>query len=216
MAKKKYEEKKFLSYILNFKIIVLISNFFFQGMRYMSAGELLYKISITIILSLLIFLIIENFFLSLLIAHFINYILNGQYFVLFRYLSVKSVMSRENLYEFIKIINNLIARYKPKDVLVIGSLCRGKMNPSSDLDLRVYHKPDFKSSLKAYIMATRLRFLGLILKFPVDVYCFSDLSFLAKISDEETPVNFLENEKILKIYPLSERIDNKLKNLIIE
>ena len=100
-------------------------------------------------------------------------------------------MSRDDLDDFISLVEKYIKIFKPLDVLVIGSFCRGKMSKTSDLDMRIYHKNDFISSLKAYMMATVLRFIGLWIKFPIDIFCFSDLKFLDKISKDEIPVNFL-------------------------
>lgn len=203
MPKIKYKEEGYLSIILNFKLLVFLSNFIFQGVRYMSQGERVYKISITVVFATLLFFLIDNIFLSILIAHSINYIINGQFYVVYRYLSSKPTMSVEALNRYVKIIEDLAARFKPLDILIIGSFCQGRLSRTSDLDIRLYHKADFLSSMQAYVMATLLRFAGLWIKFPVDIFCFSDLNFLLKIDAKEVPVNFLKNQKILEKYPAS-------------
>jgi len=213
MPKVKYKDKSFLSYLLSFRLVVFLSNIVFQGIRYMSFGEKIYKISITIIFAMLVNFVIENIFISVIIGHLINYIVNGQFYVVFRYLSNKQTMSREDLDEYINLIEKYIKIFKPLDVLVIGSFCRGKMSKTSDLDIRLYHKSDLVSSLKAYIMATILRLIGLWIKFPIDIFCFSDLIFLEKIDKDEIPVNFLENKDFLKIYPMSNNYKAHLKKL---
>ncbi len=216
MPKVKYEEKSLFKRLLSQKWVVLASNLVFQGMRYMTWGERAYKLSITLLFGFIINLLIHNIMISLVIGHLLNYILNGQFYVVFRYLSSKQVMSKEDLEEFIGLMKKEIETFHPLDVLVIGSFCRGKMSKTSDLDIRIYHKPDFLSSLKAYIMATRLRFYGLLYKFPIDVYCFSDLTFLDKISKSEIPVNFLKNEAFLQKYPTSENLEEHMKKLVLE
>ena len=142
-----------------------------------------------------------------------NYIANGQFYVVYRYLSSNQTMSREDLDKYIRLIEKYIKIFKPLDVLVIGSFCRGKMGKTSDLDIRLYHKNDLASSLKAYIMATLLRFIGLWVKFPIDIFCFSNLNFLEKIDKEEIPVNFSENKQFLIKYPTSTNYKNHLKGL---
>lgn len=200
MPKIKYKEKDLIAKLLSLRLIVLLSNIIFQGIRYMSLGEKIYKISFTIVLTILLNFLIQNTFISLVIGHLLNYILNGQFYVVFRYLSSKQTMSRKDLDEFIGIVEKYIKVFNPLDVLVIGSFCRGKMSKTSDLDIRLYHEKDFVSSLKAYLMATTLRFFGLLTKFPIDIFCFSDLKFLDKIHKNEIPVNFLENKDFLKKY----------------
>ena len=216
MQKVKYKNQNLVSYFLSFKIIIIISNVIFQGIRYMSFGEKIYKISFTILLASLINIQFKNILVSLIISHLINYILNGQFYVLFRYLSNKRTMSRDALNKYISIIEKYIAIFEPIDILVTGSFCRGKMSKSSDLDIRIYHKGDLMSSLKAYMMATTLRFIGIFAKFPIDIYCFSDMTFLDKLDKIEIPVNFLESKVFLEKYPLSVNYKIQLENLIVE
>lgn len=215
MSKLKYKDTNILTKALNLKFVVLLSNLIFQGMRYMSFGERIYKIGITILLALLVNVYIGNLFVSIVIGHLLNYILNGQFYVVFRYLSSKRTMSRKDLNEYVDLMEKAIRFFKPKDVLVIGSFCRGKMGKSSDLDIRLYHRGEFISSFSAYMMATYLRFMGLILKFPIDIFCFSELKFLDKLDKKEVPVNFLENAEILKKYPTSVNYQPHLKVLKI-
>lgn len=215
MSKSKYQKKGIIYKILNFKSMVFLSNIIFQGIRYMSNGEKLYKISITVVLSLPLYSISNNIYISIIIGHLLNYILNGQFYVVFRYLSSKRTMSYDDLENYVKLINKLIKIFSPKDILIIGSFSRGKMNKSSDLDIRLYHNSSFINSIKAYFMATLLRFFGLFMRFPIDIFCFSDLKFLDKINLNEVPVNFLNHEMILNKYPTSKNYKKHIETLII-
>lgn len=215
MSKLKYQKKTLVHKFLNFKLIVFLSNIIFQGIRYMSFGEKLYKISVTLLLSLPFYFLFNNAYISIIIGHLLNYIFNGQFYVVFRYLSSKRTMSYGDLINYIVLINKLIKIFTPKDILIIGSFARGKMSKSSDLDIRVYHDSSFFNSLKAYFMATLLRAFGLIMKFPIDIFCFSDLVFLDKINKNEIPVNFLKNNMILNRYPTSNTYSKHIKTLEI-
>jgi hypothetical protein len=197
-------------------LISLLRNIIFQGILYMSTGEKMYKISFTLFFAFLINLFLHNLILSLILGHIINYIVNGQYFVVFRYFSSKTAITKVDLYEYVNLIEKYIRVFKPLDVLIIGSLSRGRISRTSDLDIRLYHDGHFISSLRAYIMATVLRFYGLIFKFPIDIYCFSDMRFLDKIREDEIPVNFLENSEVLQKYPTSVNYKIQLKNLNID
>jgi len=215
MSKTKYNKGGIIYKILNFRISVLLSNLIFQGIRYMSLGEKIYKISLTLIFGSIFYLLIRNIFISILFGHILNYILNGQFYVVFRYLSSKRTMSSDDLTNYVVLINKLIKIFSPKDVLIIGSLARGRMSKTSDLDIRLYHDDAFLNSLKAYFMATLLRLFGLFMRFPIDIFCFSDLRFLDKISKKEIPVNFLKNNNFLKKYPTSKNYNEHIKTLII-
>lgn len=185
-------------------------------MRYMSLGELIYKIIITILFSIPFYLFLyENIYLSLIFGHLANYILNGQFYVLFRYLSSKRTMSMADLENYLGLIIKMSNIFKPKDILIIGSFTRGKMSKTSDLDIRLYHDSKLFNSLKAYFMATLLRLSGLFMRFPIDIFCFSDLQFLDKINSKEIPVNFLKDDSILKKYPTSKNFKEQIRTLII-
>lgn len=178
MSKIKYSKKNILTILLNFKIIVLISNLIFQAIPYMTNGEKIYKISITLIFTFIINSSLNNIFLSFLIGHIINYIINGQFYVVYRYLSNNETMNKEKLYSYIIFIENVSDFFNPLDIIFTGSFATGQMSRQSDLDIRIYHKRGIINSLKCYFMATFLRLTAIFMKFPIDVYCFSNLSFL--------------------------------------
>lgn len=216
MSKIKYQKTNFIYKILNLKPIVLLSNFVVQGARYMSLGERMYKLSITFFSSSIVYLLIKNLLLSLFIGHTLNYIFNGQFFVVYRYLGNDRTMSKKKLNSFINKILISCDFFSPEDVLYTGSFCRGKMSKTSDLDIRIFHSSNFIASLKAYFMATYLRSLGLFYSFPIDVFCFSKLDFLDKLDSIEIPVNTLKHRSIINKYPNSLNFSECLKNIHIE
>ena len=85
MRKVKYKNKSIIFNLLNSRIAVLISNVVFQGLMYMSLGEKIYKLSITFMLALWVNMIAGNIFYSLVVGHVLNYIINGQFYVVYRY-----------------------------------------------------------------------------------------------------------------------------------
>ena len=215
MSKIKFNEKGFFSKILNFKPFVLLSNIIFQAIPYMTYGEKTYKIMLTLFFSFLINLFLKSFILSLVLGHILNYILNGQFYVVYRYLGQNETMNKEKLIKFIDFILKLSSFFKPLDILFTGSFSKGQMTKQSDLDIRIFHEKGFVSSLSTYFMASILRFSALYMRFPIDIYCFSDLSFLGphKISEYEVPVHVFSDEKIMNKYPESKNYKSQL-NLI--
>ena len=192
-------------------LLMLVRNIIFQGIFYMSIGEKLYKILLTVVFFLILNTFIDNKIFSFLLAHLLNYLLNGQFYVVHRYLDRDNEMNMEKLEEYFSFIEKTIIKFNPLDVLIIGGFSRGVIKKTSDLDLRIYHDKTFISSLNAYLMATYLRFHGLKKKFPIDVFCFSSMSFLEKIRDDEIPVNFKKDKQVLKKYPLSKSYKDQLQ-----
>ncbi|MDB4792974.1 hypothetical protein OAG91_01970, partial [bacterium] len=96
-----------------------------------------------------------------------------------------------------------------------GSFCRGIMSKSSDLDLRIFHDPGFANSLRAYYFASTLRLKGLLLRFPVDVYCFSNLEFLNKLEKSEVPVSYTGSKRIQERYSNPKNFKDTLRELRI-
>lgn len=204
--------------------IIIVSNWFFQGMRYMEKGERYFKITCTIILSSIILNIVWRtvgqlnigiVLFSFFAGHTINWIFNGQLFVLMRYLPAKKNMTIEkmklfieDLYEYTKRANYLQA------VLIFGSLSRGEIGSTSDLDVRIMRKDGIREAFRAYMLAMRLRFLALIKRFPLDVYTFGDISYLKRLRKDEPPVIIIDNgfvEKHYNKYSYFKDILNELK-----
>lgn len=213
MSKLKYKEDGLLYTVLNFRFMVLLSNFLLQGLRYMSYGEAIFKITITFFLALILIIFGAEPWVAFFVGHFLNYVFNGQFFVVYRYLGSKQVMSFNNLTEFIDLIDRYGQVFQPADVLLIGSFCRGQMRSSSDLDIRIFHENSLVPSLKAYMMAMMLRFKGLVLRFPIDVFCFSKLEFLNKIDPSEIPACFNSDSRIISRYGELKRVKVQLEKI---
>jgi hypothetical protein len=189
-------------------------NIIFQGILYMSLGEKLYKVLITLLLALLFNAVCDNFLTSIIFGHLLNYILNGQFYVVHRFVDSSASMKKDDLVNYFLFVDKAINMFRPLDVLIIGGYSRGIIKRTSDLDMRIYHSNTVLGSTKAYLMATVLRFHGLITRFPIDVFCFSKLDFLDKIRDDEIPINFRKNHKILQKYPLSKNYRLQMDKII--
>lgn len=183
--------------------LMLSRNIIFQGVLYMSVGEKTYKILITLLLSVFIYVFLHNIFVSVICGHLLNYILNGQFYVVHRVFFPNANMNATNLKKYLLFVDKIIAIFKPLDVLIIGGFSRGIIKTTSDLDMRIYHSNTLSGSTRAYLMATFLRFHGLVTRVPIDVFCFSNLEFLDKIRKDEIPCNFNGNPCFLEKYPRS-------------
>jgi len=183
-------------FLANNRLVMAIRNFIFQGFMYMTWAERVYKIAFSLIFITLLSGSL-NIYLALCVAHFLNYLLNGQFFVLARYLFSSSLMTRRKILKVINLCGKLKRSFGILDVLVTGSGSRNAMSSRSDLDLRVYHSSDFFSVVKALVYANILRAYGTLIGCAVDVYSFNDPLFIEKLDSDEIPIS-LFHCKILK------------------
>ena len=179
-------------WISNNRLFMAIRNFIFQGILYMTWPERAYKAMIDICL-FLIFINFFNFVHSLIFAHAINYVLNGQFFVLTRYLFNSALMTEKKIILTMSLADKLKGFFDIKDILITGSGCRNCMTKNSDLDLRVFHSCKPISTLKALIYANILRAYGTFIGCAVDIYCFSNPSFIEKLDKKEKPISIYKN-----------------------
>lgn len=217
-------EKTYLQRLLANPIFIIVSNWLFQGMRYMEAGERYLKLFFSLIVSLIIISIImkikgrivySEVIISFVVVHTLNWIFNGQLFVLMRYLPLKNDMTVDKMKSFIADIYGRTHRADyVQAVLIFGSLSRGEITSISDLDVRIIRQKGIWKTLKAYILSIRLRLLAFKKRFPLDIYTFGDISYLKRLREDEPPIIIIDNgfvEKYYKNYSFYQEALNKLK-----
>ena len=186
--------------ILKTKLAVIASNWVFQGMRYMN----IYEISLKMFLDLIFMTILLFFFLkeiplisailiALVIAHTINWVVNGHIFVLMRY--VAPVPKTEKHFEdFIHKMNASALKWRSIDgVAIYGSYCRGTLHKYSDLDVRVITHPGVINAISGAIFCFMQRLIAFFDIFPLDVYCCDKMEFLDQLRDDEKPFILIDH-----------------------
>jgi len=167
----------------------------------MTLGERVFKLFITLILSALLIVLGLNWITAFLAAHTLNFLINGQLPVLMRYVVSDVGLTRQKVKIALQKISSTASRWGAVDVLVFGSFSRFQMRSSSDLDLRLYHGPGLLNSIMAYCYATYIRIWANLKFVPIDLYCFTDPSFLDRMREDEVPALLLQSEKMQKKYP---------------
>jgi len=208
VAKKKY---KSCGSILNHPAATVASYFVFQGMRYMTIGERSFKLALTLVFSLPFIAFGCDLLVSMLIAHGLNFLINGQIPVLMRYVVSDVGLTRRKVESALQKISSTARYWGVKDVLVFGSFSRFQMKSSSDLDLRMYHRPDPLSSVLAYCYAVYLRIWANWNFVPIDLYCFTDPVFLDRMRKDEAPALLLDSEEMQQKYPSTLSPEEMLK-----
>lgn len=193
-------EGSILGRILKTRLAVIASNWVFQGMRYMN----IYEISLKMFLDLVFMTILLIFFLnetplisailiSIVIAHTINWVVNGHIFVLMRY--VAPVPKTEKHFEdFINKMKTSALKWRSIDgVAVYGSYCRGTLHKYSDLDVRVITHPGIINAISGAIFCFIQRLIAFFDIFPLDVYCCDKMEFLDQLRDDEKPFILIDH-----------------------
>lgn len=182
----------------------VFTNWVLQGMLYMNPVEIIYKLLVDVILTVIISLYViqdmslTGIFLSLFIAHTVNWIINGQPVALLMHLDIGS----NNAEHFISYIEKLEKRIKTKKYLAAcasyGSLSVGNYNPKSDIDIRVIMKEDLWSKIRTANFCFIERVRAFLVFFPLDLYAFTLDEVQRKMNPKEPPVLFYDPSGILK------------------
>ena len=181
----------------------IASNWVFQGMRYMNAYEVALKLVLDVLLAAMLLVLLfaaatpVAIVVAFILAHTLNWIFNGHFFVLMRYVS--PVPKTEQQFEdYVDDLRTDVARKSYiHGVAIYGSYCRGTLHKFSDLDVRVMAEPGSLSAVLASVYCFRLRFLAFFKTFPLDIYSCNDIEFLRRLRDDEVPVILLDRHSVL-------------------
>lgn len=167
----------------------------------MTVGERSFKLAFTFVLAMLFFSFGGNLLVSILVAHGVNFLTNGQLPVLMRYVMTDIGVTKRKVKSAVEKISSTAPQWDVEDVLIFGSFSRFQMQSSSDLDLRLYHRPGLIHSIRAYCYAVYIRIWANWNFVPIDIYCFTDPTFLDRMRDDETPALLLNSADMRKRYP---------------
>lgn len=182
---------------------VILTNWVFQGMRYMNDYERFLKLTLDALVITLIFVISATdptpgiLALLFVLAHTLNWIFNGHIFVLMRY--VRPFPKTPD--EFDSFVNKLQAWGERSScvqgIAIYGSYCRGQLHENSDLDVRVLVERGVMSGLCGAVFCLMARWNAFFLAFPLDVYCSVGGDGLDRLRDDEHPSMILDKNGML-------------------
>lgn len=161
-------------------------------MGYMDPTERRFKISFDIAFSLLFFQLSDGTVRSRIIsafcgAHVLNFIVNGQLFVLLKNFDLVDI-PKEKFERWMVMLGERYERSQSVDAVVVyGSLSRGDLSRTSDLDVRVLRRDGLVNGLVACSITAVFRFKALIHRFPLDIYVLDGTDSLDRLRDDEEP-----------------------------
>lgn len=167
--------------------ILILSSWIFQGILYMDKTEKVFKLGLDMIMTIILLILGVDVLTSILIAHTLNWIFNGQIFVTCKNLKIIKT-PKEKFEKYIERLKNK-AKDEPSIIWVgvYGSLVRGGFKETSDLDVRIIRKPGIINGLRACIFVMRERTWATFNRFPLDIYVGDGFKFLEKMNDNEIP-----------------------------
>ena len=202
--KKKIRDNKYLNWLL------LFSNWLFQGIPNSDKTEKVYKILSTLVFGVLIFFglysigtlsITKIFIISLFIAHTFNWFINGNITILLIHRLLLVKFSKQDLFIYMEKLNE---KTKKENWILyaasFGSICRGDLKDSSDIDISIVRKPGFKNALKSIWFALKEKKVADFKGIPLEIY----------ISDtpENSKQRFAAEQNPLVIHDPDNTIDN--------
>jgi len=138
-------------------------------------------------------------FLALIITHTIHWLFNGQVFVTFKNLGLTRVDCKRFI-EYAVTLQQRIPKERYLSAAVIsGSLPRGEIKESSDLDVHIIRQSGIINGVKACIFTFLERTRTFLRKFPLDICTFDNLKTLSsKLRQDEPLIILYDPEKKLQ------------------
>jgi predicted nucleotidyltransferase len=122
------------------------------------------------------------------LAHTINFFFNGQLWGALKHFGLVRVTPGA----FARYRRSLVQRVESEPSILFaaayGSLCRGQLRASSDLDIRLVRAPGVANGLRASLFVMKERTRALFQRFPLDLYVFDTMSSLSRLNPLEGAV----------------------------
>ncbi|AFV24610.1 hypothetical protein Mpsy_2406 [Methanolobus psychrophilus R15] len=192
-----------LTMLFRFKAVIIFTNWLFQGLLYADKTERLFKISLDLLTTVMIFLILTNFsifpriVIAFVISHTFYWIFNGQLFALAKNFGIVH-NDPKRIIDYAYGIKGRASKEKSIDcVLVYGSLVREEIKDTSDLDLRIIRKPGNFNGMRACAFGMTERSRALFNRFPLDMFVIDSTSHLKKMRFDEKPRILYDPNNIL-------------------
>ncbi|HEV7372207.1 hypothetical protein [Arenibaculum sp.] len=176
---------------------ILLINWVAQGTRGMDRGELVFRALLEVLLALVFAVVLRltsdgppvlDGLAGLVLAHTVNWTLNGHVWVCFRYCpgyrADPDLLNAKGR----AVIAKVEAARRVQEALVIGSFADHglRLRERSDMDLRLIRPPGLAGWFHANLLLLHLRAWAFLRGFPLDLYAYGDLRFLQRFRTNET------------------------------
>ena len=183
-------------------------NWVFQGILGMDATDRWFKIGFDIVLTVGLSAVLIRFMpasgtvaLSLFLAHTANWLLNGHFYVIGRYVG----FTRTSVDRIWAYTSGVAARARCCPALlgavVHGAVTRGEgIRTTSDVDVRFIRRPGLGNGFRAAWFTFLERARAFFARFPLDPYLLDDVDLLARMRTDEKPILLHDLDGVLQAY----------------
>jgi hypothetical protein len=186
---------KCLQFLLHSRITALAMHWAFQNMLNMDRTELLFKLTIDLVLTVVFSLGLSTLLapavsvlLGFLFAHTLNFLFNGQIFVVLKHFGDVSHELPEHTNYMETMRNRMRQEPSIRWAAAYGSIARGELRTTSDLDARLIREPGFRNGLQACWFALRERAIAFRHHYPLDILVLDSPRLLARMRADEPPM----------------------------
>jgi GTPase SAR1 family protein/predicted nucleotidyltransferase len=184
--------------------VILAVNWVFQGTLIMVNSERLFRVILEGTVALASFALMFNYVpllanvpLSLVLAHTINWLFNGNFWEIQKFSGRKFDSNK-----VFKLLRDLEKKEHPHvtSIAAFGSLSRGEYRDSSDLDLRVIRKNGLVNWIRTNLFVLKLRAISFVKKIPIDAFVLDNVyQIFDHISRTEVPVVIYDPNNSLQL-----------------
>jgi len=190
-------------------VFIVAANWLFQGMRGMDPKELGFRLLLLALATALTAWIIANAFavsgltalaLGLGIGHTLNFLANGQLWVVLRYCPGYRREPARLARAIAGLLDDVARQDWLGEAVLLGSTVSRLETPRSraDIDLRLIFPPGFAGWLRTNLYLLRLRFVAACRGVPLDVYAYEHPAVLRRFDQSEPMGIILDRDRRLK------------------
>ena len=186
--------------------MIFLSAWILQGVHATNWREVVIRYAIDAVLTVGMVLLGVHWLFALIIAHSINFTLNGQLFAMFTHMGATGVKADKFL-RCTTTMKNKIEKHRFINAsIAYGSLSRGCYKRTSGIDIRLNTAKN--GWWKTAFYAVWLRTWAFCVGYPLDMYCYDPEVVIKKMRTDELPIMVNERNECMKVwYP--ERVEWK-------
>jgi predicted nucleotidyltransferase len=189
--------------------VLLLTNWAMQGIPRADTTEKIYKIFFSIFSSLFFFILFNvissisfgnSILFSLFLGHTTNWIINGSISAIFSHRLYIGNLQKKKAFNYIyDLKKRLIGNKYISSCAVFGSISRGELKGSSDIDICFIRNSGLKNACLAILFMVREKIKTNLGRIPIEPYLADSVDYMKKrYRSDEPPVIILDRNGIIR------------------
>ena len=216
MSEKKYTFKKkkfawepeneFIVDLMNSKLGVMTINWAFQGILGADRTEQIFKLAFDLIFTLIFTVILAQFQniviafpFAMILAHTVNWLFNGQFWVAGRFCGITK-NSRQKILDYLKAVDRRVSGAGSLlGAAIFGSPARGlELRSNSDIDLRLVRRRGVMNGIIANLIGLSEKARAFVSGIPLHLFVYDSMDSLNRLRVDEKPYILYDPDDLLK------------------